>query len=197
MNKTFRDIFNEAWLFEMPRNTGIAGHSPYDDLLSAVTANLEDGIKPSTANDLTFLYIDDQDIYCWFGDFEIIANLTKFKKGLAINVVGKKPNATSYASDFYQQILQSTGSLLFSGDILSSQGFGIWANLLASGKSLMVYDPLNTNMYKKLNSIEELNQFYGSTVDYEKYRYVLSENVNVLLANFDLMRTYKLTFNLE
>ena len=55
------------------------------------------------------------------------------------------------------------------------------------------------NNYQKLNTVDDLRNFYGSTNDYEKYRYVLSENNKkqaLIYSNFELMRAYKLTFNI-
>ncbi len=196
--KSFREIFNETWLFEMPRDTGKVTHDTYSDLLATVNYYLGDGEKPAVINDVNFLTIDENEIYSWFGDFEIIVSLSKFNKGLAVQLVGNKPNASIYASDFYKKILNANvGLLLFSGSLLSSQGLRIWERLLNAGQTLMVYDPYNINNYQKISTVEELKTFYGQTKDYEKYRYVLSEKANTAFANFELMRTYRLTFNLN
>ena len=199
-DKTYREIFNESWLFELPRDTGFSSNNPYDELLLVINSNIKNGFNVSQNGDIYFLNVDAHDIYCWIGDFEIITSLSKFKKGLAMNLVSKKPGSSIHASDFYQKILDASNSdLLFSGDLLSSQGLGIWKNLLAAGRTLMVYDPTNANTYQKLNTVDDLRNFYGSTNDYEKYRYVLSENNKkqaLIYSNFELMRAYKLTFNI-
>lgn len=104
--------------------------------------------------------------------------------------------ALLYASNFYEKILKATGlPLLFSDITQSEQGFKIWGHLLDDGNTLMVYDPTNINKYTKINSFDELKQFHGQHPDYEKYRYVLSENVDDAFTDFELMRTYTLSLN--
>lgn len=56
-------------------------------------------------------------------------------------------------------------------------------------------DPSNTRDFYKITSIDDLKQFYAKHLDYQKYRYVLSENINEVFSDFELMRTCNLTFN--
>ena len=194
--KTFKQIFTENWLFEMPMDTGPSTNDPYDGLLASVGSSLDNDLRPRIINDLYVLYIDSKDIYCWYGDFEIIANLSTFNKGLAIELVGKKAGSPIHASDFYQKIVKATnGALLFSGNSMSNEAFKTWSYLLKDGGSLMVYDPTNTKDFVKISTIDDLKQFYAKHIDYQKYRYVLSENINEVFSDFTLMRTYLLSLN--
>ena len=194
--KTFKQIFTENWLFEMPMDTGPSTNDPYPILFFSIDQNIENGVNPFTKHDLHFLYIAADVIYCWYGDFDIIAELSTFEKGLAIELVGKKPGSAIHASDFYQKIVKATnGSLLFSGNSMSNEAFKTWSYLLKDGGSLMVYDPANTKDFVKISTIDDLKQFYAKHIDYQKYRYVLSENINEVFSDFTLMRTYLLSLN--
>jgi len=201
---SYVERFNENWVFEIPQYTGKSGNNPYDTLVYALRVNIDSGSKPENlGNGLHRLIVDNQDIYYWMeinDNVDIIVAMKVFRRGLAVNLIGKRNGATTYASDFYQNILNSiTGSLLFSGDQLSDEGFKVWERLLNYGRTIMVYDPSNTDHYKKLNTVQELKDYLGSEENYKKYRYVLSENVRKQApphSDFELLRAYKLTFNI-
>jgi hypothetical protein len=203
MEKTFSDSFNARWLFETPMITGPSSHNPYEDLVYAVNANIESGYVVVTLSHALKKLITDDDIFYWVetdNKIDIISQLQPTPGGLFIELTGKNNNSTTYASDFYGLILNDANRLIFSGNVLSNEGFGIWKNLLSHGKKLFVYDtdnPLNRNT---INSEEELNRFLGDTTDYKRYRYVLSESIKEhtsTVTSFDLLRTYNLTFGIQ
>lgn len=204
-NKSYIHRFTESWLFEMARSTGPSGRNPYPELALSVESIINNDISPEIfPNGLRKIVLAADEIYCWIeknNQIDIIARLSTFKNGLAIELVGKHPNSNTYASDFYQTMLDSTNmTLLFGGHLLSDEGFDVWIRLLNAGRTIMAYDPSDTNHYRKLNTPQDLTTYIGSTVDYEQYRYVLAENSNkqaVLYSAFELLRAYKLTFNIK
>lgn len=204
-DKSYIQRFNESWIFEMPRSTGPSGHNPFTDLKSAIESNLSSGYREENiGNNLSRLTIDPGEIYYWItinGEMKIAARLSNFKKGLAIELVGKDTGSNVFASDFYKEILKTiSGSLLFSGNLLSDEGFSVWERLLNTGNNITVYDPTNTKNFQKVNTVDQLKNFLGNTPDYEKYRYVLSTNKNIqeaIFSEFNLLRAYKLTFNIR
>lgn len=204
-SKSYLQRFDESWIFEMPQGTGKSGHNPYPELLLVVKSNIDNGATPENlGNGLFRLIIDHDDVYFWIensGQIEIIARLSQFTKGLAIELIGKKPGANAYASDFYKSILKSIpGSLLFSGNLLSDEGLFVWSRLLNSGVTIMVYDPANTQSFQNIADSDELKKFIGSTENYQQYRFVLSANKQIhetVKSEFELLRAYKLTFNIK
>lgn len=202
MIKAYSDIFKESWLFEMPRLTGVSGHNPYPDLLLAVESNIESGMEPkSLSNGLFELLIDNSNMYYWIendGNIDIISYNSKYGDKLVMNLVGKRNGGKTYASDFYEMILKNSGvPLLFSGDLLSSQASDVWKHLLNNGKKIFVYNTELPDNYTKLTSIDDLEKYLGDTKDFEKYRYVLSENINLVESYFNLHKAYRLTLNLD
>lgn len=203
MNKTFSDSFNAKWLFDSPMLTGPSVHNPYDDLVYAVKTNIESGhavvnlnhsLKKLTTNDDIFYWIEIND------KIDIISQLQSTPSGLFIELTGKNNSGTVYASEFYELILTDAKRLIFSGNVLSTEGFGIWKQLLAHGKKLFVYDTNNPLNRETINSEQELKKFIGGTTDYKQYRYVLSESIkehSSTVTSFDLLRTYNLTFGVK
>ena len=129
---------------------------------------------------------------------DIITQFEKTPNGLFVELTGKRPGADIYASNFYEMVLADSNRLIFSGDILSDQGFGIWNRLFADGRKLFVYDSTNISIFQTLDSEEELKKYIGNIPDYKRYRFVLSESTkhhSYVKTSFDLMRTYNLTFN--
>lgn len=203
MTNNFSDCFYKKWLFETPMLTGPSSHNPYDDLIYAAKSNIESGfdvVKPS--NRLNKLITTD-DIFYWVetdNQIDIISQLQSTQSGLFIELTGKRPGATIYASKFYELILNDAKRLIFSGNILSTEGFGIWKHMLAHGKKLFVYDTKNPLNRDTIHSEEELKKFVGNTDNYKQYRYVLSESIKEhtsTVISFDLLRTYTLTFGIK
>lgn len=195
---SYHDRFNREWLFEAPLSTGLSGHNPYHDLVTAIRTNIQSGNTPDdVGNGLEKLEMASQVTY-WVKNnniIEIIAQFEKKANGLYVELVGKRPGSTVYASEFYEMILLDTGRLIFSGDILSDQGLGIWKQLFKDGKKLFVYDMSNSSNNKTIDNEDEL-QFYMND---KKYRFVLSESIKQhshVTTSFDLLRTYNLTFNI-
>ena len=203
MNNTFSDTFNKKWLFETPMITGSSSHNPYADLVYAVKTKIESGYESEKLQHGLNKLITNDDIFYWVetdNHIAIISQLQSTPSGLFIELTGKRTDATIYASEFYELILNDEKRLIFSGNVLSNEGFSIWKHLLAHGKKLFVYDTDNPLNRATINSEEELNRFDGDTSDYKRYRYVLSETIkehNSTISSFDLLRTYNLTFGLK
>jgi hypothetical protein len=192
--------FNREWLFETPMATGASHNNPYHELLTALQYNIEGGNEPTSISDnLMKLEFGDQVTY-WFNQNGTIGIITQFEKtpnGLFIELTGKRPGAHIYASEFYELILNDANRLIFSGDMLSDQGFGIWHRLFADGKKLFAYDSTNPLKFQTIDSEADLKKYISSQPDYKKYRYVLSESIKqhtYVQTSFDLLRTYNLTF---
>lgn len=141
MIKSYIDKFSENWLFESPQHTGSSiDNNPYQKLVDLVSMFMQQGIEAQSLGDNMYgLFIDNDNIYIWIEnkEIDIIATLTKFNKGYAIGLVGKRTSATVYASD----ISKLNNSLLFSGDIISTEAIKIWKRLLGKGHKLLAYNP--------------------------------------------------------
>jgi hypothetical protein len=200
---SYHNRFKREWLFEAPMSTGPSAHNPYDDLVSAVNNNIEAGNTPVTlANSLKKLVIGNQVTY-WLEHDNTVDIITQFEQkanGLFVELTGKRPGANIYASDFYQMVLNDAKQLIFSGDVLSDQGFGIWNKLFASGRKLFVYNTSNTDQSQTINSVADLENYLSNSPEFTKYRFVLSESAkqhSYVQTSFDLLKTYNLTFNLK
>lgn len=199
-DNTFSDNFTAKWLFESPILTGPASHNPYNDLVYAVKSNIENGYNAIKLNQNLNKLVTDDDIFYWVetdGKVDIISQLNSIQGGLFIELTGKNNTSAIYASEFYEMILTDAKRLIFSGNVLSTEGFGIWKQLLAHGKKLFVYDVNNPLNRETIKDEEELKKFIGVTADYKRYRYVLSESIkehSSTVTSFDLLHTYKLTF---
>lgn len=197
--KTFKESFNKTWLFETPMSTGVSGTNPYNDLMATIKSNIEAGHAPvELANGLKKLDTG-VDIFYWIDD-EIVSEFKQMPAGLFIELTGKRPGSAVYASKFYEMILSDAKRIIFSGDILSDEGFGIWKQLFNKGKKLFVYNTDNAFDRATIDSEEDLKKYFGNTPEFRKYRYVLSENIkqhSPVSTSFDLLRTYYLTFNLK
>lgn len=195
---SFHDRFTREWLFESPLSTGHSAYNPYPDLLAAIQTNVRSGNTPrDIGNGLRKLEANNQATY-WLDNgesVEIIAQFEKAENGLYVELVGKRPGSSVYASDFYEMVLLDSGRLIFSGDLISDQGLGIWKQLLKNGRKLFVYDTSDPSNNKTLDDEEELESYTND----RRYRFVLSESVkqhSIVTTSFDLLRTYNLTFNL-
>jgi hypothetical protein len=198
----YTETFKNKWLFESTMLTGPSAHNPYDDLVSAITSNVNSGHEPVTLQNGLKKLDTGTDIFYWVeknNTTEIATQVEKVSTGLYIELTGKKPGGIIFASELYNMILNDAGRLLFSGNILSDEGINIWKRLFNNGRKIYVYDTKNYNDKFDINSEADFKKFIGDTPDYQKYRYALSENIKnhtAVVTSFDLMRTYNLTFNL-
>ena len=203
MKITFKTSFNEYWLFESPMATGHSVHNPYDDLVYAIKENVQNGqqiinvsplLKKLVLNNLVIYWIENNNI------IDIVAEFKKVPNGLYVEVIGKRQGSSTYACDFYKMVLQDSGKLIFSGDVLSDQGFGIWKQLINSGSKLFVYNTDNALDRATVESEEELLKYFQGSVDYKKYRFVLSDSLKehtAVKTSFELLRTYILTHGVD
>jgi hypothetical protein len=203
INKTFSDNFNDKWLFESPMATGPASHNPYDDLAYAVKINIENGNTPVNLNNSLKKLNTNDDVFYWVetkGKIDIISQMQEKQAWLFVELTGKSKDSMIYASDFYEMILKDAKRLIFSGNMLSDEGLGIWKQLLKHGKNIFLYDTSNPLNRESIDTEEDLIKFMGSSIDYKKYRYVLSESIKEhtsTITSFNLLRTYNLTFGIK
>jgi hypothetical protein len=199
IKKTFKESFNKNWLFETPISTGSSGNNPYNDLMSSIMSNIENGHKiVQVSNNLNKLETP-ANIFYWINN-EIAAELTQTTTGLYIELVAKRPGTNTYASTFYEMILADAKQLIFSGDKISDEGTEIWKRLLNNGHKLFVYNTENVFDKISISSLEDLKKYLGPTTEFQKYRYVFSESVkehSTVTTSFELLETYYLTFNLK
>ena len=203
MKHTFKTSFNEYWLFESPMSTGHSAHNPYEDLIYIIEENVKNGQQIiDISSSLKKIIINDSVIY-WIENNNVTDIVTEFRKvpsGLYVEVTGKRPGSTTFASDFYKMVLQDSGKLIFSGDVLSDQGVGIWKQLLKHGNKIFVYNTDNALDRQTINSEEDLLRYFRGSVDYKKYRFVLSSTLKEhtsVTTSFDLLRTYILTHGVD
>jgi hypothetical protein len=197
---SFPDRFRREWLFEAPVYTGPSTHDTFPDMLLALRTNLAAGNKSvDLGNGLKKLDLGNQVTY-WLEKNQKINIITQFEKtpnGLYVELTGKRHGADIYASDFYVMISQLTRRLIFSGELLSSEGHGIWKHLLDSGKGLFVYNIQNPAEYQTIDSEQDLLNYLGTAEEMKKYRFVLSESQqhhSYVVTSFDLLKTHNLTF---
>ena len=93
--------------------------------------------------------------------------------GLYVEITVKRPGSASFASDFYKMVLQDSNKLIFSGDVVSDQGFKIWKQLINSGSKLFVYNTDNALDRSTIDSEEDLLKYFQGSIDFKKYRFVL------------------------
>lgn len=203
MKKTFKTSFNEYWLFESPMASGHSAHNPYEDLVYAIKENIKNGQQIINVSAVLKKLVVNSSVIYWIEHNNIIDIVTEFKKvpdGLYVEISGKRQGSPIYASDFYKMVLQDSSRLIFSGDVMSDQGFGIWKQLINSGSKLFVYNTDNALDRTTVDSEEDLLKYFQGSVDYKKYRFVLSESLKehtVVKTSFDLLRTYILTHGVD
>lgn len=196
---SYHDRFKREWLFESPIITGPSSHDPYPDLVNAIKTNIDAGnIPDESANGLKKLELGNQITY-WIEQHGVVEIITQFEKtahGLFVEITGKRKGSTIYASKFYEMILADAGRLIFSGDLISDEGFGIWRRLFKDGKKLFVYNMSNIDQHQTIDNEDDLQKYLNN----KNYRFVLSESVkqhSTVTTSFNLLRTYNLTFNLK
>jgi hypothetical protein len=196
-----RKQFTESWLKEFPER--IAG----TELIDMLRYNINDMIKNNAkveelSNNLKKIETSST-IYYWYGDNKnptLAIELSKSADSLIVNAVGKlNKSGPPYASDLYHAILvdqkKSNKSIqLFSDQVMTDSGLQIWKNLLKRGHKISVY---NTNFpgqsFKTIDTEQELlNFFKDDDTDYREYRFVLSENTDILLNTKSLFLTRRL-----
>ena len=85
--------------------------------------------------------------------------------------------------------------LFFNGEFVNARGDGMLERIL-SNMSLFLYDPANSHNFQKISTITEL-ELVKQTTEYTGCRFVMSNRSNIIYAKFNLLKTYKLTFNMD
>jgi hypothetical protein len=191
------DIIKENWLFEMPERTG-KGVDNFPILLTALKENIEAGfeitkltvnINQLIANDIIFVWEEINN------NPEIIIELNKFQSGYAVLDVGKLQGSPIRAESFYSDLLKIYKVLIFSGELLSDQGAGIWKKLIDNGHTVQAYDTTTANHFRITNSDELDDEKFNN----RDVRFVLSENKKEsmkLWNHFEILKIQSLTHNM-
>jgi hypothetical protein len=200
ISKTHKESFNKNWLFEAPLYIRRGKNNSYNELMSSITRNFNNGHKVVYVSQELNKLETPASIFYWI-DNEIAAELEQKPTGLYIDLVAKRPGSVVNPSDFYKMILADAKQLIFNSDKLSDEdATSIWQRLLNDGHKLFVYN--TEDVFDKINvdSKEDLEKYLGVGVEFQKYRYVLSESVkehSTVTTSFDLLETYYHTFNLK
>ena len=183
---TSREDFSETWLVERPQRV-VTGN-----LFSLIKQNIEDYLLyGAIAVDLSAGYkkiIREKVAFYWHetnSEIDIGCELTIRPQALVVNILGKKYDSTTYASDLYQIILSDNDkSILMSDEKLSDSGFSLWKRLIGLGHTISLYDRSHPGTLISLRTPEELNDFFSQDKDFQRYQYVLSEsNTGMKLAD--------------
>jgi hypothetical protein len=196
-----RTQFTESWLKEFPERI------PGTELIDMLRFNIKDMIKSNAKvqtvkNDLKKIETVST-IYYWYGDNTnpvLAIELSKTSDSLVVNAVGKTKNSgPPYASDLYHEVLvdqkKTNKSIqLFSDQVMTDAGLTIWKNLLKRGHKISVYDvKLPGQSFKTIDDEQELLDFFkDDDLDYRDYRFVLSENLDILLNTKSFFLTKRL-----
>ena len=200
VSKGDRSDFIDTWLFEMPRGSG--RFETFDALKYAIRDFTKSGIKPvEVTGNLKRIIIHELYLYWYEKDEEIqlASELTKRPEGLVVSITGKDPSlkgSPPYASDLYIAILKDTDKniRILSDKSLSDEGYSLWKKLLKLGHKVSVYNAKENpgQSMRSFHTPEEMDEFFKhGDVDFEKYQYVLSENINNLAyvrAHFNMRR---------
>lgn len=208
--KTYKQIFENKWLFEMPRRTGDATPGKiYNRLVKSVLSNLDQGQKFKKHPDgLCEMVVDDTQYY-WIGEpteikidgedsdwtgnsIEIITETFILDNKIVVIATGKRPTPDSniHASDLYGQILKNTShDMLFSGETLSTQGEGA-CKWMMNNKNVIAYKPGSPLHYKKISGKTEFEQLMGADPEFEKYRFILSNGKQKFVENVNSFDTF-------
>jgi len=204
-----RGDFIHTFLSEMPMGT------PATDFLYQIEHDIrEKQIYYTTikVSDNLFKIEGNQLIYYWYesnGNILLGVELSKKPRGLSVNYIGKpNKNGPPYASDLYLDVLRDRKGIEYEGNHiimsdskLSDEGFNIWKRLLKDGHKMVVYDKDSPGQsYTEIHTLDELEQYFKhNDPNYQKYTYVLSENMQSIIdirSMFRLRRTRELSGSL-
>jgi hypothetical protein len=183
-----RTMFNESWLSEMPE--GLGTFETFDMLEYNIKDFIKHGIKAEDlGNNLKKISAGSAIVY-WYekdGQIQLGTELHKEHQCLVVRMTGKNPKLKGkapYASDLYSAILKDTDKSIrmMSDKTLSDEGYNIWKNLFKLGHTITLYDTSdNTKVGHSMvtfYSIEEMDKYFkNDDTSYQKYQYVLSENL--------------------
>lgn len=180
--------FYESWLQEMPQRIEARNDFPglSRDLNDFVNRNGEDLISNDIyiSQSANFIYVYGK----VQNEISIITYLEKNRQSAFVlntqknsKFSGQRPSAV----DLYLATLNAISPvpLIFTSDNkMTDLGLGIWKKMFKLGKHISVYDVTDKSRAgKTLISIEtesDFEKYFGDSVAYNRYRYVLSESVN-------------------
>jgi hypothetical protein len=179
-----RDAFNYTFLFESPDVLEFPTWEILKHDIEEIKQIAHDKIKP-LENNIYKLKLTNL-IYFWVenDNHEIIlgVSLERKPRGYAIIMSGKSKNYKSkppFASDLYLLILKDLkNDVIISDKTLSQTGFNTWHRLFKQGCKLLVYNTDEPGKsFSRINSEDELKNFYHKGKEFQKWRFVLSESL--------------------
>jgi hypothetical protein len=178
-----REDFINSFLIESPVRAIVP--NGYQTMKNNIEESLEFGAIKRHVKDNLFKIIGNSISFYWYEENnEIIlgTELTVRPLILTVNLTGKNPaykGRPPFASILYDAIIKDSNKpiKLESDSQLTDEGLSIWKKLIHLGHTVSVYDVNNaTSTIQVLKSPTELDQFFGTSNDFSKYRYVLSES---------------------
>lgn len=217
MSFDYRLIFVESWLEEAPQR--VSSRNDIDALRFSINEFQQYYSEKLIGNNIfslegvngVFVYAKDNNI--------IVAaiELQKTPQNLEVVSTAKDPEyfkKPPYITDLYKSALSiaNNNSLKMTSDkVMTDDGLEIWRKLLDQGLTVSIYNTDNPGTsHKKINNYNELSKYFGNDVEYQKYRFTLSESTEhwfksvreifltrrlLELANITLDK--KLTFNIK
>jgi hypothetical protein len=180
-----RQNFKNTWLYEMPSGNGV--FETFDTLEASIRDFVKHGIKPEILGDSLNRIVSGDINFYWYSDGEAItlaSELHTKPEGLVVSLTGKNEDYKGkppFASNLYSAILKHTDKSIriLSDKQLSDEGLNLWKKMLSQGHKISVYD--NREPGKTFQSFEnedELNLYFkNNDINYERYQYILSENI--------------------
>lgn len=171
-----------TYLFESPQ---FAEANPYNykalelaikEIPPISQVDLGNGLKKAESNN---------DVYYWYEISNVIllaAYFAKHPRALEVRSVTKNPGVTDksiYATDLYTLALKDYGDIVVSDKIMSVQGLNVWKRLLEKGHKILAYDMSDTGVGPfKIDTVNDLEKYFGNDNEFSNYRYVLHEDAD-------------------
>ena len=186
-----REAFIKSFLLEFPQQHQFETWPGIDIVISEWKHYYPEKIVDLTNN--FYKLTTDSGICYWFEqDSKIIlgCELEKQQYSWVVTMIGKDPKfrgTSPFASDLYLKILQDSKDniCIMSDKLLSDEGYAIWQKLFSAGCKVSVYDKNSPGQtYTRLQSMEDMNKYFGLERNYRNFQYVLSESNLGLLNTF-------------
>jgi hypothetical protein len=99
--------------------------------------------------------------------------------GIEIYSVYNRPMYFGLAQSVYNQYLIPKYDYVMSHNQHSQKGKNFWEKIVAFNidKNITIYDTIDQKTVKNVNDSSDLNEFYGNTPNYERYRIKISNKI--------------------
>ncbi len=201
---TGRTDFIETFLFESPEQKESNTWLPLKNDILELSTIYQNKIQEIATNFFCLALINTTYFWLEKNNEPVIAMALEPRPYAdTILMVGKNPeykNKLPYASDFYIMVLKKLQRNLVASDkTLSYFGFKIWQRLFNEGYKISIYNTSTPGQtFQKINTKEELKQYYQIGHKFQQYRFILSETLQAqgeILPIFSV-RKYRETNNL-